>query len=47
VSLGEGGLKQHRVEGLWSKDRKHLIECGSKLAAVTDYYRKRDAALQD
>ncbi|TPJ08349.1 anaerobic dehydrogenase [Mesorhizobium sp. B2-8-1] len=46
VRLPKGELKQKDVERLWISDRKALIECGSRLKVLRDFYHDRDASLR-
>lgn len=48
VKLPEDGtLSQLQVETYWGKDRAALAGCGREKAALRDYYRMRDAGLQE
>lgn len=46
VRLPDGVITQRDVERLWITDRKALIDCGKRHAALRDYYEERDAALR-
>lgn len=46
VRLPAGAITQRDVERLWITDRKALIDCGKRHAALRDYYLERDAALR-
>ncbi|RJT32868.1 anaerobic dehydrogenase [Mesorhizobium waimense] len=47
VRLPSGELTQRDVERLWISDRKALINCGKRHAALRDFYHERDADLRN
>ncbi|MBZ9808109.1 dehydrogenase [Mesorhizobium sp. ESP-6-2] len=46
VRLPKGVLTQRDVERLWISDRKALITCAKRHAALRDFYAQRDAELR-
>ncbi|MER9883085.1 dehydrogenase [Mesorhizobium sp. M0118] len=44
--LPKGTISQRDVERIWISDRKALIQCGSRLKALRDFYADRDKAIR-
>lgn len=45
VRTPERKLSNVETERLWGRDRRALVECKGRHAAVVDHYARRDAAL--
>jgi hypothetical protein len=39
-------MTQRNIERFWTADRKALIDCGKRHAALADFYKDRDARLR-
>ncbi|MBB6299891.1 anaerobic dehydrogenase [Rhizobium leucaenae] len=45
VNIGDKQLTQEQTENFWIPDRKALIECRRRHAALRDFYADRDKRL--
>ncbi|AGB71042.1 hypothetical protein [Rhizobium tropici] len=46
VNIGDKALTQEQTENLWIPDRKALLECRRRHAALRDFYADRDSRLE-